>query len=191
MFAVIFNRESREVLLTFKWDHLTESRLVVGHLPCLPALTIACVMEPSGTYGDPLRSLLWRAGLSVFRVSPKRCHDFAEVYDGVPSHHDAKSAVLVAYLHTHSAPWPQRCDGERALTAAVRTMVMYDELLAQARNRLEGELARHWPELTELLDLNGAVLLELLAALRFGRPASHRTTNHTPRIALSSRAGER
>jgi transposase len=172
MFAVLLDRESREVLLTFKWDHLTESRLVVGRLRSLPALTIACVMEPSGTYGDPLRELLWRADLLVYRVSPKRCHDFAEVYDGVPSHHDAKSAVLVAHLHASgiSELWPQRSDNERALVAAVRTMAMYDDLLAQARNRVEAQLSRHWPELEQLLELDGAVLLELVAA--FGSPAA-------------------
>src|SRR4051812_48012983 len=41
-------------------------------------------LEPSGTYGDPLRQALHDAGLPVLRVSPKRAHDYAEVFDGVP-----------------------------------------------------------------------------------------------------------
>src|SRR5712692_6607394 len=37
------------------------------------ALTVA--LEPSGTYGDPLRQALTDVGLSVQRVSPKAAHD--------------------------------------------------------------------------------------------------------------------
>ncbi len=32
-------------------------------------------------------------GIALYRVSPKRVHDAAEVYDGVPSLHDAKAAL--------------------------------------------------------------------------------------------------
>ena len=49
-------------------------------------------MEPSGTYGDALRALFVEAGVWVYRISPKRVHDAAEIYDGVPSLHDAKAA---------------------------------------------------------------------------------------------------
>src|SRR5688500_1153810 len=55
-------------------------------------------MEPTGTYGDPLRQLLSEAGLSVYGVSAKRAHDYAEVFDGVPSQHDSKDASVVAEL---------------------------------------------------------------------------------------------
>lgn len=48
-------------------------------------------MEPTGTYGDGLRALLVSRGVSVFMQSPKRVHDAREVFDGVPSLHDAKS----------------------------------------------------------------------------------------------------
>ena len=36
------------------------------------------------------------AGIAVVRVSPKAAHDYAEVFDGVPSQHDGKDAAVVA-----------------------------------------------------------------------------------------------
>src|SRR5438445_6488807 len=70
------------------------------------ALTVA--LEPSGTYGDPVRQALTDAGLGVQRVSPKVSHDYAEVFDGVPSQHDGKDAAVVAELAAlgKAAPWP-------------------------------------------------------------------------------------
>jgi hypothetical protein len=50
-------------------------------------------MESSGTYGDVLRHQLLEQGVPVYRMSGKRTHDAAEVYDRVPSLHDAKSAA--------------------------------------------------------------------------------------------------
>ena len=125
-------------------------------------------MEPSGVYGDAVRAMLCADGLGVFRVSPKRSHDAAEVYDGVPSWHDAKCAAIVARLHLHGAsePWPLRSDLERQLTAAVYTMEVYVKEFARNRNRLEAFVARYWPELTQHFDLDSATLLELLMSAR-------------------------
>ena len=66
-------------------------RLGHGH-----AVTVA--LEPSGTYGDPIRQALTDANVPVQRVSPKAAHDYAEVFDGVPSQHDGKDAAVVAEL---------------------------------------------------------------------------------------------
>jgi len=189
MFAVAMDVR-REVLVTFKWNALNESRPLVSLLSRLGIERVECAMEPSGTYGEPLRELLWEAGLPVFRVSPKRCHDFSEVYDGVPSSHDAKSAALVAYLHWSaiSEVWPRRSTEERGLKAAVRTMAMLDDLVDRSRNRIEAQLACHWPELPQFLDLDGAALLELLAM--FGSPAA--VTQHAEAAGeLMSRVGGR
>ena len=70
-------------------------------------------LEPSGTYGDPLRQALSDAGIAVVRVSPKAAHDYAEVFDGVPSQHDGKDAAVVAELAAlgKSTPWPDNCEG--------------------------------------------------------------------------------
>jgi len=59
-------------------------------------LTVA--MEPTGTYGDAMRQALSDGGLRLERVSPKGAHDYAEVFDGVPSQHDGKDAAVVAEL---------------------------------------------------------------------------------------------
>src|SRR5713226_4308758 len=67
-------------------------------------------LEPSGTYGDALRQALHDAGQQVLRVSPKAAHDYAEIFDGVPSQHDGKDAAVVAELAAlgKAAPWPYR-----------------------------------------------------------------------------------
>lgn len=51
--------------------------------------------EPTGTYGDALNYQMHLAGLALYRVSPKKTHDAAELFDGVPSQHDGKDATLV------------------------------------------------------------------------------------------------
>jgi len=131
-------------------------------------------LEPSGTYGDALRQALSDAGIAARRVSPKAAHDYAEVFDGVPSQHDGKDAAVVAELCaiTKSDPWPYRVASE------VEQEVGYwvDRLDAQRRlsqiwcGRLESRLARHWPEVTRLLRTGSATLLKALA--RFADPAA-------------------
>ena len=127
-------------------------------------------MEPSGTYGDALRQCLNSSGLEVFRVSPKQVKDSREIYDGVPSSHDAKCSAIVAWLHLlgRSSAWPECEDKVRAVKAAKQTLTLHAKALMQAKNRLEAQLARYWPEVLELLELDSAVLLELLA--HFGGP---------------------
>lgn len=63
------------------------------------AVPVEALMEPTGTYGDAVRALLVARGVSVSMLSPKRVHDAPEVFDGVPSLHDAKSCVVMAQLH--------------------------------------------------------------------------------------------
>jgi transposase len=158
------------VQVTVKWKGLWESRDFVELLRGLGCRSIEVAMEPSGTYGDPLRSLLWEAGVPVYRVSAKRSHDAAEVYDGVPSWHDAKSAAIIAKLHKDGAsdPWPFRSEYERDLRAVVTTMDLLDQQFYENLNRLEGHMARHWPEVGTWLELSSVTFLELL--LRFGGP---------------------
>ena len=106
----------------------------------------------------------------VFRVSGKRTHDASEVYDGVPSLHDAKCAGILAKLHVDgvSARWLPATEDKRGLRAAVDLMDLHQERSLQLVHRLESWLARHWPELPELLDLTTASLLALLS--RIGGP---------------------
>jgi len=162
--------ERQQVLQTIKWKSPHQVRELVEFLTQLPASSLEVAMEPSGTYGDALRAVLQQTGIPVFRVSPKRCHDAAEVYDGVPSMHDAKAAAIIAKLHWDgaSSEWTARSEHERSLVAAVETMTMYDSQYQRWLNRLEARLARHWPELTQILELDSASLLELLS--EFGGP---------------------
>jgi transposase len=133
---------------------------------------VAVAMEPSGVYGDALRWQLLTDDFTVHRVSPKKSNDSREIYDGVPSSHDAKSAAIVAWLHFHgkSEPWPVKSVHERSLKAALWLLEVHAKQLRQNRNRLEALTARHWPELTRILDLDTATALELLAT--YGGPVA-------------------
>jgi transposase len=136
------------------------------------ALTVG--LEPSGTYGDPARQALTEAGWTVQRVSPKAAHDYAEVFDGVPSQHDGKDAAVVAELVAlgKAVPWPYVAKGvwEQELVYWVEWLDAQRQIYGMWLNRLEAFLARHWPEVTRLLKLSSATLLRLLA--RYGSPAA-------------------
>ncbi len=169
MFAT-FARDGQP-LVTVRWKHPESTLAFVEILVLLKARgTVEVAMEPSGTYGDPLRTLLYGADIPVFRISPKRSHDAAEVYDGVPSLHDAKSAMLLCKLHYDgvSEHWLARSDHERRLGAMLKLLALHDKEVHRNGNRLEGLLARHWPELTKYLALRTATLLELLSS--YGGP---------------------
>ena len=55
-----------------------------------------------------LRQAVTDAKLTAHRVSGKAVHDYAEIFDGVPSQHDGKDAAMVAELAAigKSSPWP-------------------------------------------------------------------------------------
>jgi transposase len=73
-------------------EQLPELLALLEQLRAAQALTVA--LEPSGTYGDAVRQALTDARFEVQRVSPKAAHDYAEVFDGVPSQHDGKDAAV-------------------------------------------------------------------------------------------------
>jgi transposase len=169
MYAV-FMIEPSEVVLTVKWKHPTESPQILTILRSLPAAKIEAAMESSGSYGDSLRHHLKQMGIPVFRVSAKQSHDSCELYDGVPSSHDAKSAAIVAWLHLggKSAEWTDLTEGEKQLRSAIGVMELHDDHYHRLINQLEALLARHWPEATTYLELTTASLLELLIV--YGSP---------------------
>lgn len=129
-------------------------------------------MESTGTYGDALRQALTDAGLSVHRVSSKAVGDFAEIFDGVPSAHDGKDAAIVAELAAigKSTPWPYEADSEAEgnLAAEVSWLDAQQDISQLWLGRLEGLLARHWPEATRKLKLSSSTLLRALC--HFGSP---------------------
>jgi transposase len=133
-------------------------------------LTVA--MESSGTYGDALRQALSDAQIAVVRVSNKASHDYAEVFDGVPSQHDGKDAAVIAELAAlgKAQPWAYEpaSAGEQELTYWVEWMVLHRQILAAWQGRLEGLVARHWPEATRVLKLSSVTLLRALE--KYGDP---------------------
>jgi transposase len=141
-------------------------------------------MEPTGTYGEPLRQALTDAGLAVMRISPKASHDYAEIFDGVPSQHDGKDAALVAELAAlgkgRAWPFEARTDWEEELSFWVDELEVQQRQWQRWASRLEGLLARYWPEATRRLPLASGTLLRALA--HYGDPR---------RLAADEQAAER
>lgn len=145
-----------------------------GEIPSLLALIrrmsvdrkLVVAVESSGTYGDALRQALADAGITVRRVSNKASHDYAEVFDGVPSQHDGKDAAVVAELAAlgKAQPWTYQpaSPWEQELEYWVEWMVTHRQILTTWQGRLEGLLARHWPEATSVLKLSSGTLLRVL-----------------------------
>ena len=105
MYAAVVD-EALRVASIVKWKHPDECSAFIAYLAQLRdlGLDVEVVMEPSGVYGDALRYQVQQAGFTVFRVQPKRVHDAMEVFDGVPSLHDPKSAVIIAKLTATASP---------------------------------------------------------------------------------------
>jgi transposase len=133
---------------------------------------LVVAMESSGTYADALRQALADSQIKVVRVGGKAAHDYAEIFDGVPSQHDGKDAAVVAELAAlgKATPWEyQPADPwEQELNYWVEWMVAHRQMLTIWQGRLEGLVARHWPEATQLLKLSSGTLLRALK--RYGSP---------------------
>ena len=131
-------------------------------------------LEPTGTYGDPLRDQLRRMELPVHRVSPVASARHAETFDGVPSQHDGKDAAVIADLASQGRSWLWPQNPASPLEAELAYLVDKCDLARRQKlvhlGRLEGLLARHWPEATRHLPLGRATLLRCLH--RYGGPAA-------------------
>ena len=172
-FVAALMKPDRSVLVTIKWKHPEETREMVETLLKNVAMEhLEVVLEPSGTYGDPVRELFAGLGVAVYMASPKRVHDAAEIYDGVPSLHDAKAAYLIGRLHLEegSRPWATISVVRKDLRAAIEIMDLHRDQQQRDLNRLEGLPARHWPEATGLLNHGSIAMLSLLEC--YGSPAN-------------------
>lgn len=133
---------------------------------------LVVALESSGTYGDALRQALADEKIEVHRVSNKASHDYAEIFDGVPSQHDGKDAAVIAELAAlgKSKPWDYQppSSREQQLTYWVEQMICHRRILTTWQGRLEGLISRHWPEATAVLKLSSATLLRVLE--RYGDP---------------------
>jgi transposase len=171
-FAAVLQVRAGEILARLKWQHPLDTRTLLRGMAQLQARgPVEAVMESSGTYGDALRWQLQALGVSVYRVSAKRVHDAAEVFDGVPSLHDAKAAELIGELHLQgrTQPWVEADARRRGLTAQLNQLRQCKARYQADLNRLEALLSRHWPESLVILDLNSVTLHHLLAT--YGGPA--------------------
>src|SRR3954470_22081737 len=127
---------------------------------------LVVALEPSGTYGEALRQALGDTGIEVRRVGTKASHDYAEVFDGVPSQHDGKDAAVVAELAAlgKAKPWADQAahPWEEELTRWVEERVAQRQMAAVWQGRREGLWARHWPEASHVLKLSSGTLLRVL-----------------------------
>ncbi len=143
---------------------------VLCELAAVRPLVVA--MESTGTYGDALRQAATDAQLDIHRVSGKATHDYAEIFDGVASAHDGKDAAMIAELACFgkSSPWPYetKSSDDSVLGSLVGWMDIQQDILRTWHGRLEATLARHWPELTEILPLSSVTLLR--ACIEYGGP---------------------
>lgn len=187
-FVGVLMDADRRGLVTIRWRHPRDTRALTGHLAELGA-QVEAVLEPTGTYADPLRYQLGQTGIAVYRMPPKRVSDAKEIYDGVPSLHDGKSAYVIARLHLEgvSAHWEERTEQRRALQARSNQLDFCRDQLQRVHNRLEAQLARHWPEAEELLDPGATSLLRLLAA--YGSPAAVAEDRDSARALLADTGG--
>jgi len=154
-FVVGFAGSDGEVVEHAKFTHPIQTRQFLELLGRVRGQAVVEVlMEPTGTYGDAMRGQLAAQGFATFAVSPKRCHDAAEIFDGVPSLHDAKATMILARLHVQglSKPWPMEDEARRTLRAAIARRELYAAPLEADQGRLEALLSRHWPEFFEHLD---------------------------------------
>jgi transposase len=192
-FFGVLMQEDLTVSATLKWMHPEQTRALGEHLlKDVQAERLEVVMEPSGTYGDALYRHLKDLGLPVYRVSPKRVHDAAEVYDGVPSLHDAKAAYIIGRLHLDggSRIWEEIPAQRRNRQALIAELDLYHDQQQRNHNRLEALLNRHWPEVVRLLDLKCVSLLRLVAeygdprTIAAQREAAQELLRHTGRGLL-------
>lgn len=159
---------AQNVSTLVKWELLETTALIQGlqQLGC----PVTVVMESTGTYGDAMRHQFRQAGFDIWQASAKRVHDAKEIFDGVPSLHDAKAACLIAKLHKEglTRPWHELDEAGRTLNAARREFDLHQSQYGRNQNRLEAYLGRHWPEVLALFELDSVTLEKLLIA--YGSP---------------------
>jgi transposase len=159
----------------WKVDYPSQLPLLIELLKRLAAgRELVIAIEPTGSYGDPLRWAVHQAGLSLHRVESKASHDYAEVFDGVPGQNDAKDALMLGELASqgNSRPWPYLALDEmrQQMLFWVEQAESQQQVLSVWSGRIEALLARHWPEATAILDGTSGTLLRVLR--EYGAPAA-------------------
>jgi transposase len=165
----LLSQQTNGVSQLLRWKHPKQTREMLHQLEGL-SCPIDVVLESTGTYGDPLRYQFAKVGYTIYQASGKRVSDAYEVYDGVPSMHDAKAASIITRLHqdglTHL--WQELSNQERQMNALRREYDLHQSQYQRNQCRLEAYLSRHWPEVTYLLELKSITLENLLR--EYGSP---------------------
>jgi transposase len=149
-----------EPQLIVRFEHPVQTGDFVNLLGGMRAArrVVEVVMEPTGTYGDPLRYQLGQQAISVFRMNNETVHDAAKLYDGAARKLDAKDACVIAWEHAHrphrSARWHELSEDRRSIRALTTQREIFDEPLRRLISQMEPLLARHFPELEKLFDLS-------------------------------------
>ena len=159
-----------------RWEHPQETDLMLTRLEELEC-PVTVVMESTSTYGDPIRYQCRERGFDIHQASAKRVHDAKEVYDGVPSMHDAKSATVIArfYWDGLTTPWQELNTQQRELNSLAQEYDLHQSQHLRNLNKLEACLGRHWPGVTTIIGLDSVTLEQLL--IEYGSPkqvARHR-----------------
>jgi transposase len=156
MMAAIANAQG-QILQMVKWQQPQQTSAFVAMVVALQTSgrKVEAVMEPTGTYGDPLRYQLQQRQIPVFLASSHFVRNMGLVYDGVPSKHDAKDAAVIARLHCQGSTklWPVLDETRRTLRALVDEREIYSTPMRRTANQLEAVLSRHFPELLGILDI--------------------------------------
>jgi transposase len=181
--VAVFGGEAGETAQRVRFEHPVQSREFLSLLEAVKEAgkQVEVALEPTGTYGDALRYQMWQRGMAIYMVNPKKTHDAAELFDGVPSQHDSKDATVVLRLHAQglSRSWSPAEPERRELRAYVTRRESYAQMQGRLCNQLEALLARHWPELGALLPVrNRTTGLQLLAAY----PAAEQVQAHAEAV---------
>lgn len=161
-YALLTTQEHAQSWL-MQWSHLEHTQYLIEQLKALE-VPITVVMESTSTYGDSLRYKCRQAGFTIYQANAKKVHDAREIYDGVPSLHDAKAAWLIAKLHKDGATklWCEPTEEERRMNALRLEYELHQDQHLRNQNRLEAYLSRHWPEVLTLMPLDSVTLEQLI-----------------------------
>ncbi|MCX7097787.1 MAG: transposase [Methylococcales bacterium] len=167
-YALLTNQGHTQTWL-MQWGHLEQTAYLIEQLKAL-GVPITVVMESTSTYGDSLRYQCRQAGFAIYQANAKKVHDAREIYDGVPSLHDAKLAWLIAKLHKDGATklWCETSMEARRMNALRLEYELHQDQHLRNRNRLEAYLRRHWPEVLTIMPLESVTLEQLIKT--YGSP---------------------
>jgi transposase len=167
-YALLTNQGHTQTWL-MQWGHLEHTAYLIEQLKAL-GVPITVVMESTSTYGDSLRYQCRQAGFTIYQANAKKVHDAREIYDGVPSLHDAKAAWLIAKLHKDGATklWCETSMEARRMNALRLEYELHQDQHLRNRNRLEAYLSRHWPEVLAIMPLESVTLEQLIKT--YGSP---------------------